>query len=206
MKRRTAAIFGAGGHARVVASTLLAVGANVIGFFDDSYGEPETIAGKSVLGRFSDIRDQYFYDEIDAVYLAIGDNARRRWAYDFLKENGFFLPALIHPTALIAPNVKINEASLICMGVILATDVVIGCGSIVNTGCSVDHETRIGDFVHLASRTAVAGRVTIGDNTFVGINTAIGDKVKIGADAVIGAGSIVLADVADRAKVLGVHH
>ncbi len=199
------AIYGAGGHARVIASILRACGTESIGFFDDSYkGDNELIQGNPVLGVFWDILK--FRNSISSVYLALGDNHDRRNAFVYLKDNGFLLPALIHPSAILEDDVVIGDGAVICLGVILGTEVSIGRGALINSGCSVDHEVTIGDFSHLAPRTCVAGRTSIGANTFVGNNSSIGDKLSIGDNVIIGAGSVILKDAPAGTKIVGVHH
>jgi sugar O-acyltransferase (sialic acid O-acetyltransferase NeuD family) len=198
------AIIGGGGHARVVASILRAKGVDIHGFFDDSYsGSLEIIQGAPLLGRFDDIVN--FSDAFQAVYLALGSNLIRKNYYDFLSEHDFLLPSFFHPTAIIESDVSIDCATAVCLGGIVGAEVKIGKGCIINTGCSVDHESIIGNFVHLAPKVAVAGRTSIGSYTFVGINTAIADKLTIGKNVTIGAGSVILTDVPDGAKVFGVH-
>ena len=201
---RLAAIYGAGGHARVIASILQACGIDILGFFDDSCSEEELVQGKPVLGKFHQILEHKKY--ISSVYLAIGDNKARQAAFAYLAENGFTMPPLVHPSAIVEQDVVIQAGAVICLGVILGTEVTIGKGVLVNSGCSIDHESKIGDFSHLAPKTCVSGRTTIGANTFVGINSSIGDKLNLGDNVVIGAGSIILKDVPAGAKIVGVHH
>ncbi|MBU2548167.1 MAG: acetyltransferase [Proteobacteria bacterium] len=199
-----AAVFGAGGHARVVGSILRAVGREIIGFFDDSFhNDTEIIQGAPLLGRFGDL--DRFRGEIEAVYLALGDNARRQAAYADLDGRGFRLPALVHPRSLVEADASVGAGSVVCLGAILAAEVRIGPGCIVNTGASVDHECEIGDFVHLAPRATVAGRTRIGPGAFVGAGAVIADRLRIGRGVIIGANATVLADVPDGARIVGVH-
>jgi sugar O-acyltransferase (sialic acid O-acetyltransferase NeuD family) len=198
------AIMGAGGHAHVIASILRTTHASIYGYFDDSCDyTSEIIKNAPLLGRFNDIVN--YKKSIQSVYLALGDNQIRKKFFDFLIHHGFLLPSLLHPTATVESDTVINDATVICLGTLIGTEVTIGKGSIINTGCSVDHESLIGDFVHLAPKVAVAGRTTIDDFTFVGINTTIADKLTIGRNVVIGAGSVILRDVPDGAKIVGVH-
>lgn len=202
--RNGAAIYGAGGHARVVTSILRKNGVSILGFFDDSYSGPENIQGAPVLGTFNDILD--YQNSITSVYLAIGDNDCRRKAFAFLHRHHFQMPALIHPQAIIEDKAKIQTSSVVCVGSIIGTQVSIGKGAVINTGCAVDHESIIGDFVHLAPKTVIAGRTHIGANTFIGMNACIADKLRVGENVSIGAGSVVLKNVPDNSRIVGVFH
>jgi sugar O-acyltransferase (sialic acid O-acetyltransferase NeuD family) len=200
----TAAVYGAGGHARVIASILRARGTDILGFFDDSYKGEELIQGKPLLGVFRDILT--YQKSIAAVYIALGNNQARCEAFSHLKKNEFTVPALVHPSAIVEQDAAIGDGAVICLGAILGTEVRIGQGTLINSGGSIDHEVRIGDFSHLAPGTCVAGRTSIGSNTFIGINSSIGDRLSIGDNVIIGAGSVILKDVPDGAKIAGVYH
>ena len=203
---KIAAIFGSGGHARVVASILKANRIHYLGFFDDSYRREndEEIAGAPLIGRFKDILR--FAKKVDRVYLASGNNKVRQKHFRFLRSNRFLLPAAVHPCALLEKNATVGEGSVVCMGAILCAQANVGKGCIVNTGSSLDHEAALGDFSHLAPKTVVAGRTSIGKRVFVGIHAVVADRLKIGDDVTIGAGAIVLKNVPDNTKVLGVWH
>ncbi len=197
------AIYGAGGHARVLAAILHQLNLPILGYFDDSFIGPENIQGAPVLGRFNDIVK--FQGKASSAFLAIGDNALREKAFHFLKQEGFSMPPLIHPGAIVESDVAVGEGSVVCIGAVIGTEVKIGSGAILNTGCIVDHESEVGDFVHLAPGVTVAGRTSVGHGTFVGMNASISNKIRIGRKSVIGAGSVVLRDVPDNHKVLGLH-
>ncbi len=202
---KAAAIYGAGGHARVISSILRASGISILGFFDDSYdGSGEQIQGKPILGTFADITN--FQEHINAVYIAIGDNKTRKHAFETLETENFDMPPLIHPGAFLENDVLVGKGSVVCMGATLATEVKVGRCCIVNTGASVDHESRLGDFVHIAPKAAIAGRVTIGDESFVGIGAAVAEKLALGDRVIVGANSVVLANVPSDTRALGVWH
>ncbi|MBI2095281.1 MAG: acetyltransferase [Candidatus Omnitrophica bacterium] len=204
--KKPAAVLGAGGHARVVASILEARRMPVLGFFDDSFDPKagEKILGRPVLGRFRDILK--FKGKIGGVYLAVGDNASRKKFFNFFRERGFSLPSITHPSAFVEKNARIGEGSVVCLGAIVGAGATVGKGCIVNSGASLDHESRLGDFSHLAPKSVVAGRTSIGESSFVGMNAAVADCLAIGAGVTIGAGSVVLRNVPDHKKVLGVWH
>ena len=200
-----AIVIGAGGHARVVGAALCALGVEIAGFFDDSFdGAEEAICGASLIGMLEDAL-RFETDSYDA-YIAIGDNEKRAEVVEQLRRAGYALPALVHPMSLLERNCRVGEASHVCIGAILGSQVCIGKGVIVNTGSSVDHESIISDFAHLAPGAILGGRVRIGEGAFIGIGARVAEKLSIGRGAVVGAGTVVLRDVADGARVVGIHH
>ena len=200
-----AIVIGAGGHARVVGAALCDLGVEVVGFFDDSFdGVEEPVCGASLIGTLEDA-SRFETASYDA-YVAIGDNEKRAEVVERMRHAGYALPALIHPMSLLERNCRVGEASHVCIGAILGSQVRIGKGVIVNTGSSVDHESMISDFAHLAPGAILGGRVRVGEGAFIGMGARIAEKISIGRRAVVGAGTVVLRDVADGARVVGIHN
>ncbi len=199
------AIYGGGGHARVVASILRALALPILGFFDDApTGVSPPSPGVSVLGRGDQIAAHR--DQITGVYLAMGDNLARSQAFERFSDQGFEMPPLVHPAACVESDAQIGQGTVVCMGAMVATQAVVGCACILNTGCCLDHESTLGNFVHLAPHAAVAGRTSIGSHTFVGMGAVVAQGLTIGKRSMIGANATVLSGVEDNTKVLGVHH
>jgi len=196
-------ILGAGGHARVVGSILLANNENILGFVDPIYHDNTkiTIFGKPLIGNDSYLNTMKHYT-INCA-LGIGDNYKRQEL--FAKINKVqFLPAIVHPCAQIDNFVSVDDGSIIANGAIISVDAKIGKGVIVNTGAIIDHECEIGDFSHISVGTRIAGKVTIGAFCFIGIGASIIDGIKIGKNSIIGAGSVVLEDVPENVLIAGV--
>jgi acyl-[acyl carrier protein]--UDP-N-acetylglucosamine O-acyltransferase len=75
---------------------------------------------------------------------------------------------------------------------------------IVNTGATVDHDCRLGDFVHVAPGAHLCGGVTVDEGALLGVGCAVAPGVRIGAWATVGAAAAVVADVPAGATVIGV--
>jgi len=199
-------ILGAGGHAQVVADILLRAheaGADCrpVGFLDDNLALAGTqIMGLQVLGAITRL-DEFDHD---AVIVGIGDNRARSCVFELLQERGRRIANAIHPSAVLAPDVRLGVGVTICAGVVVNTGTVIGDNVILNTGCTVDHHSRIGDHAHVAPGVHLAGSVRVGKGTLIGIGAVVIVGASIGGWAVVGAGSAVTKDIPPYATAGGV--
>ncbi len=199
-------ILGAGGHGLVVADILLRAhdaGQAIIpmGFLDDH----ETLFGSDVLGlRVLGKTADLVGIPHDAVVVAIGDNRIRARLFCELSARGERKAIARHPTAVIAPDVRIGPGAMLCAGAIVNPGSVIGADVILNTGCSVDHHNEIGDHVHIAPGVHLGGRVAVGEGALVGIGATVMPGRRVGAWATVGAGACVTHDVPAGLTVVGV--
>lgn len=140
-----------------------------------------------------------------SIKLALGDNVKRQEAFHQLQQWGFFLPPLLHPRANIEVDAQVGEGTVVCLGAMLGTESVVGRGSITSQepSSTMSHPW---ETFHIAPGAVIAGRTHVGDRVFVGMNACIADGLRVGDNSIIGAGSVVLADVPEGAKILGIHH
>lgn len=192
-------VIGAGGHAKVVISTLLAAGGNIQAIFDDDpqkwggslLGIPVT-GSTSELGRLTSAR----------AVIAIGDNAaRRRLAKRFQRVNWV---TVVHPSAIVDTSVRIGPGTVVFAGTVIQPATVIGAHSIINTGATVDHDCFVEDYAHIAPGAHVGGRVRLGEGGFLGIGSTVISGVMVGRWTVVGAGGVVVRDLPDDVVAIGV--
>jgi UDP-N-acetylbacillosamine N-acetyltransferase len=188
-------IYGASGHGKVVADIARAVGYTVVAFVDDD-------ESKNEFGGLPCIRA----DKMQKlpVAVAIGSNKARKAVFEKLKKVGLEMPALIHPSAVVSPSAKMNEASVVMPNAVINADASIGTGCIINTAAVVEHDCTIDDFVHISPNAALAGGVTVGEMTHIGIGASIIQLIKIGKECIIGAGAAVISDIPDGVTAVGV--
>jgi acetyltransferase-like isoleucine patch superfamily enzyme len=67
----------------------------------------------------------------------------------------------------------------------------------------LDHESKLGDGVHLAPGSTLCGCVEVGDFAFVGAGAIIMPNVSIGKNSIVGAGAVVTKDVPENVLVYG---
>jgi sugar O-acyltransferase (sialic acid O-acetyltransferase NeuD family) len=193
------ALIGAGGHAKVVISTLRAMGRTVGAVFDDDQRKWQTtLLGVSVRGPIAAVAET----DYRAAIITIGDNGARQRLSGELK-NLEWLTA-IHPQAYVDPSARIAGGSVVFAGAAIQPDVIIGSHVIVNTGATVDHDCVLGDYVHLAPGARLAGGVRIGRGSFLGVGAVVIPYRRVGDWATIGAGGVVVKDIADNVTAVGV--
>lgn len=196
---------GAGGQGRIVADILLAgrktSGLTPIGFVDDREERTGgTLLGLPILGTVEQMRGIPH----DAIVVAIGDNHLRERITLGLEAAGERLATATHPWTSIAADVVIGAGTMISAGAVITTGTRIGRGVLVNTNASIDHETRVDDFVHVSCGATVGANVIIGARTLVGLAAAVMSGRHVGADCVVGAGALVHRDLPDNVIAVGV--
>ncbi|MCH5347632.1 MAG: NeuD/PglB/VioB family sugar acetyltransferase [Muribaculaceae bacterium] len=190
-------VFGAGGHARVVADIVEATGREVGCFYDDA-PRVETLKGHPVV-RPTACVDHTEHTAVESscasvtgpLVVAIGANkVRKEVAERYCVE----YQAIVAPGAIVAPSAKMGEGSVVLQGAVIQTDATVGCHCIVNIGAMIDHDCEIGDFVHVAQGVALGGGVKIGEGTWIGAGSVVTSGVKIGCWRVIPPGSVITED------------
>ena len=196
-------IWGASGHARVVADIVRLGGAYTIaGFIDDIAPERggEIFEGNPILGgrgKLAEFRGAH-------LIVAFGNNEARLAAARVAVEHGLHLATAIHPSAVVAASARIGAGTVIAANAVINPGATIGENAIVNTAATVDHDCALGDGVHVSPGAHLAGGVRVGDCAWIGIGAAVADGRKIGRGAWIGAGAAVIADIPDNAVAYGV--
>lgn len=196
-------LFGASGHAKVVADIVACQGRARITLIvdDDPARISTTILGHRVAGGRNELLAQK--PAAGHGIVAIGANPARREIAAWLAQQGFSFASALHPGAHIARATRIGAGTVVMAGAVINPDTEIGMHCIVNTAASVDHDCWLGDGVHVAPGARLCGGVRVGAGAFVGAGAVIVPGRSIGADAIIAAGAVVLRDVPERATVAG---
>ena len=193
---KTLSIIGASGHGKIVLAVARQLDYDVTAFYDDN---------KSLLNLL--IHDVpvkggiQSFDFNTNAFIAIGNNKVRRDISAQFKDN--IWTSLIHPRACVDKTVKVGSGALVCAGATIQIDSSIGVHTIINTNASVDHDSMIGDFVHVAPGVNLAGNVTVGCGAMIGIGAAVLPGLRIGKNSIVGAGSVVTHDIPDNTIVVG---
>lgn len=199
-------LIGAGGHARAAADVIKAEGRYSITGLIDSFQNPGALCfGYRVLGREQDIPRLCQQFNVYNAIVAIGDNYQR-WAMmeriTAAVPNINFISA-VHPSAIVAADIKLGSGVVIMPGAVLVTGCEIGDGCLINTAASLDHDGYMAGYSSLAPGVVTGGRVRIGQRSSLGLGAKVIHNITIGADTVIGAGALVLRNVPELVVAYG---
>lgn len=158
-------IYGAGGHANVIAAMVRKNGDNIHGFFDDKQGGYDVTVAPGA-----------------KLIIGIGNNAVRE-AIVGRVTHAFGI--LVHTQASVAETVEIGEGTVILANAVVQVNAKIGRHVIINAGAVVDHDAVLEDYVHVAPGAYIGGGAVvkkgavIGPNAVVMRNVVIAEKMEI---------------------------
>lgn len=199
LSRQCLLIFGAGGHARVVADALQQAHADwplIASDRNDPLCRGELLPGIPLvtvksLGPWA-----------GALHVAIGDNRARE--KESLALGVRQLVSVVHPRASVSPHARVTEGCFVAAQAVIAPGALLGGGVIVNHAAVVDHDCTVGAFTHIAPGALLGGGVCIGSQVLVGSGALVQPGRIVCDGVVIGSGAVVCHDIQQAGTYLGV--
>ena len=190
----TVNLYGAGGHALVIADILRACGQTVTAIVDDN---PAVTSCGSMTVHHGAI------DSLAGLFIvSIGSNRIRRHIARCIA-TGRIAAAAIHPSATLSPSATVGAGSVVMAGAVIEAQAAVGRHCIINTGATVNHQCNIGDYAHLSPGATLCGNVSVGEGAWIGAGATVVPGISIGPWALVGAGATVIADVPAGCTVVG---
>lgn len=194
-------IWGAGGHAKVVAEAAVAQGCKVTALLDDgahvSGGAPQRYPVWSP-------SDPRLRNRPVQFVVAIGNNAARAECFARALSFGWEPATITHPSALVSPNASVGSGTVVLARAIVNVDARTGVNCIINTAAVVEHDCRVDDHTHVAPGVILGGGAEVGPLALIGTHACVLPLVRIGARSTIGAGAVVVSAVPDDVTAVGV--
>jgi sugar O-acyltransferase (sialic acid O-acetyltransferase NeuD family) len=195
------AIYGAGGHGRVVAETASMLNWHEIFFFDDIWPKKQKNSIWPVIGDYKILLDSL--NQFDGIIVAIGNCIKRLEVTRELFALHAPIISLVHPRAFVSPITSLGDGTVVFAGAVINIETKVGEATIINTGATVDHDCVIGPGVHVCPGANLSGGVEIGEASWIGVGSCVREGIKIGANVMIGAGAVIVKNVPDRVIMLG---
>lgn len=201
-KKTDIVIFGAGGHAKVIADIILSKNQYNIAAFVDNQKHSTKIWDIPI------ISEDVFFNENNIRHglVAIGDNYTREKVVTniYTKVSNFIFIKAIHPTAYVAFDSIIAEGTVVMAHATINPSTTIGAHCIINTNSSIDHDCILDNFASLAPNSCLGGNCEIGKGTAISIGATLSHKIKVGDNTVVGAGSVVTKSIGSNIVAYGV--
>ncbi|MDD2177169.1 acetyltransferase [Acidovorax sp. D2M1] len=198
-QRLSLLIFGAGGHARVVADALQQAHADwllVASDRNDQLCRGELLPGIPLEAVNS------LEPWSGALHVAIGDNRARE--KESMQLGLHQLVSVVHPRASVSPHSTVAEGCFVAAQAVIAPGVVLGRSVIVNHAAVVDHDCTVGAFTHIAPGAVLGGGAYIGSRVLIGSGATVLPGRVICDGAVIGSGAVVCHDIQQASTYIGV--
>ena len=140
-------ILGAGGFGRMVKETAQALGYEKVVFLDDA------VKSDDVIGMCCDYVIRH--EEYPVAVAAFGNNKTRLYWTDKLLEEGYEVPAIVHPSAIVSPSAVLEPGCFVMQRAVVNTHTKIERAVLVNSGAIVDHGSSVGAGAHIGLGSVV---------------------------------------------------
>ena len=207
MMDRKFILWGATGQAKVIADIIYDYGGTVSKVFDNKniVSPLKNVDIGYGLKDFDDwlktIKTPQDYSAIAAIGGTFGFD--RFEFYKMFCAKKLVTPSIFHRTSFVSQSANLGQNVQILAFAFVGVDVTIGDASIVNTRASVDHESKLGNGVHIAPNATLCGCVEIGNFSMIGASSVVLPRIKIGSNTIIGAGSVVTKNIPDNVIAYG---
>ena len=200
-------VLGTGAHSKVVLDIVESADHfEIAGVVSGDPEAPDAVRGHPFLGGFEVLSD-LCNQGVQHAAIGIGgwtDNTFREEVFRMAKTAGFLLPPLMHPSAIVAPDVPIGEGSMVGPGAIIETEATIGRNVIVSCASLVAHETRVDDHVLISGAAKIGSHVELRRGSVIAFGATVVSRLVVGEEALVAAGAVVVDHVPSGNWVYGV--
>lgn len=172
---------------------------NILGFID-TVSADEPVPGYGILGD-----DEWLlqYPHPISAVCGLGEPSLRQKVIKKYRGSQIEFPTLVAEYAGISKHIRFGEGCIICPGVLIAPNVVLGNFVSLNLGCTLGHDTRLKNFIMVNPGANISGNVQIDSGCEIGTGACIIQGKHLGPNTIVGAGSVIIRDVPGHCTVVG---
>lgn len=199
-------IWGAKGPALIVADIIRLRGEfEIAGYLDNlsPQRKGEAFGGASILGGDEEL-DSLLAAGVRHVIFAFQNNRARLHLAEMVKAKGFQLVTAIHPMTCVASDAVIGAGTVVRPQSAIGPGTRIGENCIIGYGAMISHTCVIEDGVHIGSGVNLAGGTRVGRASWIAIGASVIDPCRVGCNSIVGAGALVSKSIPDDVVAYGV--
>ncbi len=178
----------------------------VEGFIHDRCKPGEIIDGTPVIAKQTKENIQLYwkkgYKFIFSLHRTDGGKAFLKLFSD-LSLTPNMLATFVHPTAYVAPNVKIENGAVIMPYVMISSGATIRLNTLIMTGATIGHNTTTGKYSHIASQAVVGAYIKMGTGVHVGLNATVREYISMGDFSTLGMGGVLTKNIGEEEVWVG---
>jgi len=206
-------VAGAGGFGRETLDVVEAMNAaapspvwELLGVLDDALTDAnrDRLTARSVpfLGKIDDfLRGS---DGEASYVVGIGSPVVRRRVATLFDDAGLSPATLVHPSVTCGAVSTFGPGTVLCAGVTISTNVVLGRHAHVNPNATIGHDTLVEDYVSINPLAGISGDCVIESDVLVGAGAIVLNGLRVGRGATLGGAACAVRDVAPGTTVVGV--
>ena len=206
---RKVVIMGGGGNASVIAYAIIEAAQKgqsdlqFCGYLNDRDNVSE-IEGYPVIGGLKDIPklidENYFF--INAIGK-IGFQKERIELLESLNIPDNRYATFVHPSAYVAPNVKLGVGCVVMPNVSISPGTIIGKCTRIMINAVIGHNNKIGDYCFFAAASCTGAYLNIEDGVFVSLNATIKEFLTLKKYSTVGMGAVLTKDINEHEIWIG---
>lgn len=175
---------------------------NISGIIDD---DPSLIGkkvlGYDIIGTTKELHRHSINNNIYCVIAIADGEVRKKISRDlsYVKWAN-----LIHPSAVLSKYIKLGVGNVICGGVVMNPECILGDHCHINIGTTLGHDVLMEDFITVMPGSRVSGNVILKSGSMIGTGSTVLQGLTIEEDVIIGAGAVVTKDTTNNSVYIGV--
>lgn len=199
-------IYGASGLGREIAQLVEDINGEGDNWFcrfldDDPVKHGTWVAGYEVAGDWRILEQT---QESSQVVIAVANPLQKRRIVERIRHFHVSFPSLVHPRAYVSTRSQIGEGTIVQAGCILSVENRVGNHVFLNFNVVIGHDVIVGDYSSLMTGTVLSGGVMLEEGVYAGTSVTILPSLILGRGCVVGAGATVIRDVPAGITVGGV--